>query len=132
MRNIVQKRITQDQMNSILQQEEEDYKSKLVKIFKETRIDQFDPDFFKNKIKMTTMKRVNEAQEKQFQNFFMSEQEREEGNQKSAQFLRNPRKFVKKFAKTKSVVGSLLKQKDIEADDYAADEETMPTTCRRT
>lgn len=46
-------------MQEIFREEERKQNRQLVKIFKETRIDQFDPDFFKNKVKMTTMKRVN-------------------------------------------------------------------------
>jgi hypothetical protein len=66
MRNIVQKRITQEQLNAIVKQEEEDQRRRLVQIFRDTRPDQVDPEFFKNKVKMTTMKKLNEAQEKYF------------------------------------------------------------------
>lgn len=48
-------------MKEILEDEEKRQNNQLVQIFKETRIDQFDPDFLKNKGKMTTMKRVTEA-----------------------------------------------------------------------
>ncbi|CAD8158988.1 unnamed protein product [Paramecium octaurelia] len=71
-RNIVQKRITQEQLLEIMREEELKQNKELVKIFKETRIDQFDPDFFKSKVKMTTMKRVNQAQDSQYHKFFVS------------------------------------------------------------
>ncbi|CAD8053900.1 unnamed protein product [Paramecium primaurelia] len=71
-RNIVQKRITQEQLLEIMREEELKQNRELVKIFKETRIDQFDPDFFKSKVKMTTMKRVNQAQDLQYHKFFVS------------------------------------------------------------
>ncbi|CAD8051116.1 unnamed protein product [Paramecium sonneborni] len=71
-KNIVQKRITQEQLLEIMHEEELKQNKELVKIFKETRIDQFDPDFFKSKVKMTTMKRVNQAQDSQYHKFFVS------------------------------------------------------------
>ncbi|CAD8157409.1 unnamed protein product [Paramecium pentaurelia] len=70
-RNIVQKRITQEQMQKILIDEEMKQNKQLVQIFKDTRIDQFDPDFFKKKVKSKTMKRVNEAQDSQYHKFFV-------------------------------------------------------------
>ncbi|CAD8134261.1 unnamed protein product [Paramecium octaurelia] len=71
-RNIVQKRITQEQLQEIMREEELNQNKELVKIFKETRIDQFDPEFFKSKVKMTTMKRVTQAQDSQYHKFFVS------------------------------------------------------------
>ena len=61
MKRIIEKRITKEQLEAILRKEEEEAQKRLVQIFKETRPDQIDPDFFKHKIKMTTVKKLNEA-----------------------------------------------------------------------
>lgn len=66
LKRIIEKRITKEQLEAILKKEEEEAQRRLVQIFKETRPDQIDPDFFKNKIKMTTVKKLNEAQDQQY------------------------------------------------------------------
>jgi hypothetical protein len=48
-----------EQLNDLLEEEEEKQKRKIVKIYKETKLDNMDGDAAKNKFKMTNFKKKN-------------------------------------------------------------------------
>jgi predicted RND superfamily exporter protein len=82
-----------------------------VKAFRETRPDQIDPDFFKNKVKMTTINKMKKAQEEHQKNIY-STVEKEIKIENPKRFLRTPNKFTRKFVRTSSKImgGSMFNE----------------------
>ncbi|CAD8135124.1 unnamed protein product [Paramecium octaurelia] len=71
LNELIEKRINQEEFDQILSKDE---KNNLIKVYKESRFDQFEPEYSKkNKLKMITFKKQKEIQDKLFAQIFENE-----------------------------------------------------------
>ncbi|CAK83299.1 unnamed protein product (macronuclear) [Paramecium tetraurelia] len=88
LNELIEKRINQEEFDQLLSKDE---KTNLVKVYKESRYDQFEPEYSKkNKLKMTTFKKQKEIQDKLFAQIFEDEVQNKTQKVDMNKFFRAP------------------------------------------
>ncbi|CAD8137666.1 unnamed protein product [Paramecium pentaurelia] len=88
LNELIEKRINQEELDQIISKDET---NNLVKIYKESRYDQFEPEYSKkNKLKMITFKKQKDIQDKLFAQIFEDEVQNKIQKGDISKFFRTP------------------------------------------